>query len=198
MNDIKYTKRHNSYRRIDGVITAWQRQRDGIAHDIAIIDKLLEMHYVQWRTAEDPTVGDQVSVIINDEGVSAKPTRPLLILNHTTGHAHREQNAPEPYNTKKIMLWLLVWIATAMIVSSVIILNTNGVTMLILQLLAAAFIVWRLAIATSDIRLNERSSQRKNDEEMLCSEIISAEWRGATESRKPRVTMADMQAPEPA
>ena len=184
-------KRHNTYRRIDGIIAGWSRG-EGSQH-VTLMDHSREIHEVNWRAPEDPSAGDQVSLIMVDEGVSAKRDRPLLILNQTTGHAHREQNAPEPRETISIMFSLIGWVTIAMVIAGAIIVNTTGITMIACLLVAAAIIVWRLAIATSEIRYNEKASQRKTDEEALCSEIISQEWRSHTESRKPRLEVPEVE-----
>lgn len=184
-------KRHNSYKRIDGIIAGWSRGED-VQH-VTLVDNQRDLHEVNWRAPEDPTAGDQVSLIMIDEGVSAKRDRPLLILNQTTGHAHREQNAPEPRETASIMLSLIAWVAVAMIITGAILANTTGITMITCLLAAAAIIVWRLAIATSEVRYNEKASQRKVDEEELCSEIISQEWKSNTASRKPRLEVPEIQ-----
>ena len=183
-------KRHNAYKRLDGVIASWSMGDD--VQRVTLVDEDRELHEVNWRAPEDPTAGDQVSLIMVHDGVSAKRDRPLLILNQTTGHAHREQNAPEPRGTASIIFSLIGWIAIAMIVSGAIIANTTGLTMLIFLLVAAAIIVWRLAIATSEVRYNEKASQRKLDEEALCSDIISNEWRSNTASRKPRIELPEL------
>lgn len=188
-------KRHSSYTRHDGFISGWERRSDGKGHVAVIEDKEGDSTTFRWRDAEEPKAGATISVIMPRTGVTVKHERPLLILGHDSGTVFREQNAPDPRGTKDIMFWLITWILGAMFVSGIIIYNSEGLTMQVLLLLAAAFIVWRLAIATSELRMDERAQQRLRDEETLCLEIVTSEWRLANmerlERHLPQATIAE-------
>lgn len=189
----KIQKRYNSYKRIDGVILGWERGKVGEGHQASIIDKGGFITGFNWRSPKDPTAGDQVTIVLPEEGVTAKPDRPILMLNHTTGDRHAETNAHDPVGWRAIMTSLCAWILIALAVTAAICFFATIFEAKIIVLLAASLVVWRLAIATRDLRLDERAARRKLDEEALRSEIVMAEWVSNTESRRPRV---DLELPD--
>jgi hypothetical protein len=184
--------RHNSYERRDGCVVSWERGFGGEGHNVTMTDLEDNLTQFNWRAPNDPIAGDQITVIMPATGVSAKQNRPLMIMNQTTGEYFRQQNAPDPAGTRKIMSKLILWTLIALVISGAIIANTTGMTMLILQLAAAAIIVWRLAIATSDLRADERINQRKEDEEKTCMGVLAGEWQRSPQARKPRIDVSHL------
>lgn len=185
---------YNSYRLIDGVILSWDRGTPGAGHSTVIIEKNHQQESFTWRAPHDPNVGDQVSIIMPYEGLTTKKDRPLIILNHTTGEYFREQNAPDPIGFKRIMSRLIIWVAIAMIISAAIILNAEPPLMQLFLLISAAMIVWRIAIATSDLRYDDRATRRKHDEDALCLEMLTRQW----EQHGPRLPRISFDASQPA
>lgn len=184
--------RHNSYERKDGFVVSWERGFSGEGHTVVMTDLEDNLTSFNWRAPQDPTAGDQITVIMPATGTSAKQNRPLMVMNQTTGDYFRQQNAPNPVGTRAIMTSLISWIVVAMIISGAIIMNTEGITMLVLQLVAAAIIVWRLAIATSELRADERANQRKADEEATCMGVLAGEWQRSPQARKPRIDVSHL------
>jgi len=180
-------KRHNTYRRHDGAVLGWERGTVGQGHSVQVIEDDGAITPFNWRSPKDPTAGDQVTIVLPAEGVSAKQDRPIIILNHTTGDTHREVNAHDPKGTRRIMIALFVWVLTAAVITAGILFYATLAQAKIILLLATALIVWRIAIATSHLRMAERAAQRKIDEESLCTEIVIGAWEDNTESRKPRL-----------
>jgi hypothetical protein len=177
VNDI-IRKTWNTYDRHDGYIMAWERSEEpGVGHSVNMLDQDKNLITFQWRAPSEPKAGQRVSVIMVKDGVSIRPDRPVLVLAHDTGDVIREQNAPPPRGTRPIMIALSIWVLSALAVSCLIIANTEGLTMMVLSLLAAAFVVWRLAIATSELKYDERAQKRIQDEEKLCLEIMTGAWR---------------------
>lgn len=177
MNDI-IRKTWNTYKRHDGYVMGWERSEEaGVGHTVSMLDQDKNTITFQWRAASEPAAGQRMSVIMVEEGVSIRPDRPIMVLNHDTGEVIREQNAPPPRGTRPIMISLSIWMLVALAVSCLIIANTEGITMMACTLLATAFLVWRLAIATSELRYDERSQKRIQDEEKLCLEIMTGAWR---------------------
>lgn len=173
-------KTWNTYKRHDGYIMGWERSEEpGVGHKVSILDELNHPIDFQWRSNIEPEAGQRVSIVMVDEGVSTRKDRPILVMNHDTGEVLREQNAPPTKGTRSIMISLWIWVLSAMAISSLIIANTTGVMMMSLTLLATALIVWRLAIATSELRYEERAQKRIQDEEKLCLEIMTSAWRMA-------------------
>lgn len=185
----KIQKRYNSYQRIDGVILGWERGRIGEGHQTSVIEEGGHITNFNWRSPKDPTAGDQVTIVLPEEGVTAKPDRPILMLNHTTGDRHVETNAHDPIGGRAIMTNLGAWVLIALVVTTGICFFATIFEAKIIVLVATALIVWRLAIATRELKLDERAARRKLDEEALRSEIVLAEWVSNTESRRPRVDL---------
>ena len=186
----KITKRHNSYRQIDGVVLGWERGKVGEGHSVRIIDHSNDITTIKWKSPKDPTAGDQVTVVMPEDGVSAKKDRPIMILNHTNGDNHREINAHDPLGVRRIMVNLVIWETIAAIIAAVLILSAEYPLNYIFALTAAAIIVWRLAIATSKVRASERAAQRKIDEEEVCTKVSMAAWENNTSGRLPRKIIA--------
>lgn len=187
--NIEYKKEYNNYDRINGAIVGWTRGETGMGHNVQIISHNNHITHINWRAPRNPNIGDQVTIVMHKEGVSALKDRPLMILNQTTGDMHKENNTIIIKNSKIIMYKLMAWIAIAAIISFTILMYADTFESQIVILISAALIVWRLAIATSDINLNDRAIKRKNDEEALCTQIAMEEWQSNTESRKPRLKM---------
>jgi len=183
------TKRHNSYRAIDGAILGWERGQVGEGHKVQVMEPDNTITGFKWRAPKDPVAGDQITVVLPDKGVSAKPDRAIMILNHTTGETHREVNAHDPYGSRSIMVRLVIWLTIAAIIASVLINLAVPIQAKIITLAAAALMVWRIAIATSQLRENERALQRRLDEEAVCTDITMTAWEGNVESRKPRMAI---------
>jgi hypothetical protein len=181
------TKRHNSYRLIKGVVLGWQRGKIGEGHQVQVIEADNSITGFRWKSPKDPVAGDQVTVILPEKGVSAKPDRALMILNETTGDTHREINAHDPRGARTIMANMIIWLTIAAIIAVVLINYAIPEQAKIIILAAAALMVWRIAIATYKLREDERAAQRKLDEEAVCSEIVMNAWESNTESRKPRL-----------
>lgn len=181
-----------SYVRHDGYIMNWERSDEkGDGHQVTMLNDQRETISFRWRSSSEPVAGQRISVLMVDKGVSVHPDRPLLILNHDTSETIREQNAPSPLGTRPIMIWLSIWVLSALAVSALIIAHTEGITMMALTLLATAIVVWRLAIATSDLRYDERAQKRIQDEEKVCLETMSSAWRLAS------AEVFNMKRPEP-
>ena len=184
--------RHNSYERKDGYIVSWQRGHPSEGHDVVMMDPENNLTSFNWRAPENPVIGEQVTIIMNATGISAKQNQPLMIMNQTSGAYFRQQNAPNPAGTKAIMSRLITWVLIALIISVCVIANATGITMLVFQLVAAAIIVWRLAIATAELRADEKINQRKSDEESTCMAILAGEWQKSPQSRKPRIDVSHL------
>lgn len=182
-------KRHNSYRLINGVVLGWQRGKVGEGHQVQLIDESNEITGFRWRSPKDPIAGDQVTVVLPEKGVSAKPDRAIMILNHTTGEKHREVNAHDPRGARMIMAHMVIWLTIAAIIAAVLINYAIPQQAQIIVLAAAALMVWRIAIATHKLRQDERAAQRKLDEESVCSDVAMMAWEENTESRKPRLAI---------
>lgn len=177
MNDI-IRKTWNTYKRHDGYVMGWERSEEsGVGHNVSMLDQDKNTIHFQWRAASEPVAGQRMSVVMVEEGVSIRPDRPILVMNHDTGEVIREQNAPPPRGTRPIMIGLSIWVLAALALSCLIIANTEGITQIALALVAAAFVMWRLAIASSELRYDERSQKRIQDEEKLCLEIMTGAWR---------------------
>ena len=180
MNEI-IRKTWNTYKRHDGYVMGWERSEEpGVGHHVSMLDQDKQTIEFQWRSARDPEAGQRISAVMVETGVSIRRDRPILVLNHDTGEVIREQNAPPPRGTRPIMLALTIWTLAALAVSCLIIANTEGLTMMVLTLAATAMLVWRLAIATSELRHDERAQKRIQDEEKLCLEIMTGAWRLAS------------------
>ena len=191
-------KRHNSYRLIDGVVLGWHRGKVGEGHEVQIIDATSAVTTFRWRAPKDPIAGDQVRVVLPEEGVSAKKDRPVMILNQTTGETHREINAHDPRGSRIIMANMIIWLAIAAIIATLLINYAQMETQArLIILVASALMVWRIAIATHKLRLDERAAQRKLDEEAVCSDVVRAAWEENTESRKPRLSIEHDDAGNP-
>jgi hypothetical protein len=174
-------KTWNTYKRHDGYIMGWERSEElGTGHSVRMLDQEKNTITFQWRSSSEPVAGQRMSVVMVEDGVSVRPDRPVMILNHDTGEVIREQNAPPPRGTRPIMMALSVWVLIATSVACLLIAYTEGRTMVIYTLMATAFIVWRLAIATSELRYDEKAQKRIQDEEKLCLEIMTGAWRLAT------------------
>lgn len=172
------SKTWNSYRRHDGYVMGWERSEEpGTGHKVTLMDQDGSPVTFRWRAPDEPVAGTKMSVVLVENGVSTRPDRPVLVLNHENGTVIREQNAPPPMGTRPIMIGLSIWVLIALAVSCLIIANTVGITMWALTFLATAFIVWRLAIATVDLRYDEKAQKRIQDEEKLCMEIMTGAWR---------------------
>lgn len=183
MNEL-IRKTHNSYRRHDGYIMGCERAEEpGGVDQVSIMDQERNLISVPWRAGHEPKPGQRVSVIMVEKGVSIRPERPILVLNHETGDIIREQNAPPPRGMRPIMISLSIWVLLALAVACIIIAQTEGLTQLVLILAATAMVVWRLAIATSELRHDERAQKRIQDEEKLCLEIMTSAWKLAAEER---------------
>lgn len=183
------TKRHNSYQAIDGAVLGWERGKIGEGHKVQLIEPDNTITTFQWRAPKDPIAGDQVTVVLPNEGVTAKPDRALMILNHTTGETHREVNAHDPRGARRIMVQMVIWLTIAAIIASVLINLAIPSQAQVIILLAAALMVWRIAIATFKLREDEKALQRKIDEEAVCGELVMNAWEGNVESRKPRMSI---------
>lgn len=180
MNDI-IRKTWNTYARHDGYVMGWERsEQDGVGHNVSMMDQDKNPITFQWRAPSEPKAGQRVSVVMVKDGVSIRPDRPVMVLNHDTGEVIREQNAPPPRGTRPIMIALSIWVLSALAVSCLILANTEGLTTVVLTLLATALLVWRLAIATSELRHDERAQKRIQDEEKLCLEMMTGAWRLAS------------------
>ena len=103
------TKRHNSYRAIEGAVLGWERGKIGEGHKVQVIEPDNTITSFKWRAPKDPVAGDQVTVVLPETGVSAKPDRAIMILNQTTGETHREVNAHDPNGARSIMVNLVIW-----------------------------------------------------------------------------------------
>lgn len=182
-------KRHNSYRAIDGAVLGWERGKVGEGHKVQVIEPDNTITSFKWRSPKDPIAGDQVTVVLPESGVSAKPDRAVMILNHTTGETHREVNAHNPYGARSIMVQLVIWLTVAAIVASVLFNLASGLQAQIIILVATALMVWRIAIATYKLRQDEKALQRKLDEEAVCTDVTMTAWEKNTESRKPRMAI---------
>jgi len=182
-------KRHNSYNVINGVVLGWQRGNVGEGHQVQIIEESNEITGFRWKSPKDPIAGDQITVVLPDKGVTAKPDRALIILNETTGETHREVNSHDPRGSRMIMANMIIWLTVAAIVGVILLNFASPVQSQIIILSAAALMVWRIAIATYNLREDERASQRKHDEEAVCSEVVMNAWESNTESRKPRLAI---------
>lgn len=177
----------NTYERIYGTVLGWQRGHVGEGHQVQIISKPNNIDTINWRSPKDPTAGDQVIVVMHKEGVSAKKDRPLMILNHTTGDMHREVNAHDPKGSRRIMTKLVIWVLIAAIIAAILISYSSIEQARIIILASSALMVWRIAIATDDLKMDERASKRKIEEEAMCTEIAMEAWQDNKESRKPRL-----------
>lgn len=179
MNDIIRTT-WNTYKRHDGYIMGWERSEEqGVGHNVSMLDQDKNTITFQWRGGDEPAAGQRVSVVMVEEGVSIRPDRPIMILNHDNGSVIREQNAPPPRGTRPIMIALWIWILSALSISCILVANTEGVTMIAIALVSAALVVWRLAITTSELRYDERAQKRIQDEEKMCLDIMTGAWRFA-------------------
>lgn len=179
--NMQISKTWNSYVRHDGYVMGWERSEEaGVGHKVTMLNQDGDPITFQWRASQEPVAGTRVSVVLVNQGVSIRPDRPILVLNHETGEVIREQNAPPPRGTRPIMIALWTWILAALAVSCLIIANTEGITTVILGLITAALVVWRMAIATSELKYDERSQKRIQDEEKLCLEIMTGAWRLAS------------------
>ena len=183
------TKRHNSYRAIEGAVLGWERGKIGEGHKVQVIEPDNTITSFKWRAPKDPVAGDQVTVVLPEAGVSAKPDRAIMILNQTTGETHREVNAHDPNGARSIMVNLVVWLTIAAIIASVLINLATPAQAKIIILAAAALMVWRIAIATFKLREDEKALQRKLAEESVCTDITMSAWESNTESRKPRMAI---------
>ncbi len=193
----KISKRHNSYRRIDGVVVGWERGHVGEGQKVHIVEADGKITTFNWRSPKDPTAGDQVTVVLPEEGVSAKQDRAIMILNQTTGETHREINAHDPRSARNIMARLIIWEAIALCIVSTLVILAAPEMRIIFMLAAGAILTWRLAIATSDLRQAERAAQRKIDEEAVCTDIAMSAWEGNIESRLPRMDVSYAVTPKP-
>lgn len=177
MNEI-IRKTWNTYKRHDAYIMGWERSdEDGVGHHVSVLDQEKKTIDFQWRAASEPKAGQRVSVVMVEEGVSIRRDRPILVLNHDTGEVIREQNAPPPRGTRPIMIALTTWILSILAVFCIIAAYTEGVVQMSMGLLGTAFVVLRLAKATSELRYDERAQKRIQDEEKLCLEIMTGAWR---------------------
>lgn len=173
-------KTWNSYSQHEGYIMGFERsEQPGVGHRVSVMDQEQNPITFQWRGAVDPAAGQRVTVIMVKDGVSIRRDRPVLVLNHETGDVIREQNAPPPKGSRPIMLSLWAWILIALSVACLLVANTEGLTRMVTILVAAAMLVWRLAIATSELRADDRAQKRIQDEEKLCLEIMTSEWRAS-------------------
>lgn len=192
-------KRHNAYRRIDGVVLGWERGKVGEGHQVQVIEPDNSITKFRWRAPKDPIAGDQVIVVLPEAGVTAKPDRAIIILNQTTGEAHREVNAHDPKGSRTIMANMIIWLTVAAIIAAVLVnLAISPEYAKTVILIAAALMVWRIAIATSKLRQDEKAAQRKNDEEAVCSDILMGAWESNIESRKPRLVIEHDEQGNPA
>ena len=181
-------KRHNSYKLINGVVLGWSRGQIGQGHQVQLIEPDNTITTFSWRSPKDPTAGDQVTVVLPEKGVTAKPDRAVMILNQTTGETHREVNAHDPRGARMIMANMVIWLVIAAIIAAILInFAIIPIQAQVIILLAAALMVWRIAIATYKLRQDERAAQRKLDEESVCSDVVMHAWESNTESRRPRM-----------
>ena len=87
-----------------------------------------------------------------------------------------------------IMANMVIWLAIAAIIAAILInFAIIPIQAQVIILLAAALMVWRIAIATYKLRQDERAAQRKLDEESVCSDVVMHAWESNTESRRPRM-----------
>lgn len=167
----------NTYVRHDGYIMNWVRSTElGQGHQVTMMDDFRNSIDFKWRSASEPVAGQRVSVLMVKDGVSVHPDHPVMILNHDTGETIREQNAPSPRGTRPIMLSLSFWVLIILSLSSFAIAHTTGVEQMALVLLGTAVVVWRLAYATSELRYDERSQKRIQEEDKVCMETIAQAW----------------------
>jgi len=171
------TKTWNSYDRHDGYVMGWERDDSSDGHHVTLMNSDGEPIGFRWRSAEEPVAGGALSVVMVKDGLTLRADRPVLVLEHDTGKVMREQNAPPPRGTRPIMLALSIWMMAALGIGLIIIAHTTGLTFAVCTLLTAALLVWRLAIATSEVRLDERAWTRIREEEKLCLDIMTSEWR---------------------
>lgn len=167
----------------------WQRGNVGEGHQVQIIEKNNNVTGFRWKSPKDPIAGDQLTVVLPEKGITAKPDRALLILNETSGETHREINAHDPRGARTIMFNMIIWLTIAAITGALLVHFSEPTMARIIILAAAALMVWRIAIATYKLREDERASQRKLDEESVCSDVAMTAWENNTESRKPRILL---------
>lgn len=172
------SKTWNTYTRHDGYLMEWEKGEAADGHRARMMDSDGQTVTFSWRGELDPLAGSKTSVVMVKSGVTTRPDRPVLVLDHDRGFAYRELNAPPPRGTRPIMFSLTVWMLFALGIS--IVLDAHAPTPLyfaVFTLVAAALMVWRLAIATSELRMDERARDRIRDEEKLCLEVMTSEWR---------------------
>lgn len=183
MNDI-IRKTWNTYKRHDGYIMGWERSEEqGVGHSVSVLDQEKKTITFQWRSSTEPKAGQRVSVIMVEDGVTIRPDRPVMVMNHDTGEAIREQNAPAPLGTRPVMIRLWIWLLAAFAVACLLTAYSEGVTRMAIILMSGAFVVWRMAITTSELRYEEKTQKRIQDEEKLCLEVMTGAWRLAAEER---------------
>lgn len=174
----KISKTWNTYERHDGYLMEWEKGEASEGHRATMMDSEGETVTFRWRGELDPQAGSKTSVVMVKSGVTTRADRPVLVLDHDRGFAYRELNAPPPRGTRPIMLSLTIWMLFALGISIVLDANApTGFYFTVFTLVAAALMIWRLAIATSELRIDERARDRIRDEEKLCLEVMTSEWR---------------------
>lgn len=175
-------KTYNTYKMVNGYISGWERSPTLVnGHTVTMLDEDEQIFTFPWRMPSEPKAGQKISLIMVEEGASLRPDHPVMILNHDTGEVFREPNAPQPMGSKRIMIALSFWMGFAILISAALLTVATGLMFNVITLTAAAFLVWRLAIATSDLNADERAMKRLKEEEELLLEVMTSAWRLAND-----------------
>ncbi|MBS7671547.1 hypothetical protein [Croceicoccus gelatinilyticus] len=183
----RISKKYNTYRRFDGHVLGWERGQVGEGHQATLIEADGTITSFRWRSPKDPIAGDDVTIVLPEKGVSAKPDRPIILLNHTTGDTHVEVNAHTAKSTRRVMLEVGLWAVIASASGALLMHYGTDIQAQIILLVTAALIIFRLAIATRQLNDFERAARRRADEEEVRSETVLSAWKSNAESRRPRI-----------